>query len=473
MHLYARIAGLGLRIERYDLEGLEQPVSSGFARLTTVVRLHGGGRTGVGEDVTWGDAEQLAFRAEPPELTPGHYTLESFSEGLAGIDLYSAAAPQVPEWRYYRRWAFESAALDLALRQADRSLAEALGLQPDPVRFVVSLRLGDPPSAAPLRRLLRLYPGTRFKLDPTVEWDDALITELAGTGAVETLDLKSAYQGAWGAQPPDPALYRRLAETFPEAWIEDPNLDDPATAEALEPHSNRITCDAVIHSVEDVQALRSSPRMLNSKPSRFGSLRAVLDFYDYCADHGIGLYGGGQFELGPGRGQIQALASLLHPRAPNDVAPGGYNARTPRAGLETSPLEPLLEPHGFGRLRETRRGVAFRGFVQVPAWPDRPQRALPGAPQASEETACEEAGGGCGSPPGSRRGDSSGRHLHRARTFTCAASRGSVWRARWLDVPRRLRSGGAPGCARDDGSRLYPEQAGRVHRFARVRPQRA
>ena len=37
------------------------------------------------------------------------------------------------------------------------------------------------------------------------------------------------------------------------------------------------------------------------------------------------MYGGGQFELGPGRGQIQLLASIFHPDTPNDVAPGGYN----------------------------------------------------------------------------------------------------------------------------------------------------
>jgi hypothetical protein len=353
MHLFSRVAALGLSIERFDLEGLEQAVSSDFARLTTVVRLHGGGEVGVGEDVTWGDAEQLAFRASPPDFPSGQYTFQSFSETLADVELFPAAAPQVPEWRYYRRWAFESAALDLALRQSGRSLAGALGLHPAPVRFVVSLRLGDAPSAAPVHRLLRLYPETRFKLDPTVDWDDALVRELAATGAVETLDLKSAYRGAWGAQPPDAKFYQRLVESFTDTWIEDPNLDDPATAEVLGPHLDRVTWDAVIHSVEDVEALSSPPRMLNSKPSRFGSVRAVLDFYDHCAEHGIGLYGGGQFELGPGRGQIQTLASLLHPGAPNDVAPGGYNVPAPGPGLETSPLEPLLEPVGFRRLRET------------------------------------------------------------------------------------------------------------------------
>ena len=60
---------------------------------------------------------------------------------------------------------------------------------------------------------------------------------------------------------------------------------------------------------------------------------------------GIGLYGGGQFELGPGRGHIQLLASLFHPNGPNDVAPGGYNG-APVPGLPTSPLRLAGQP-GF------------------------------------------------------------------------------------------------------------------------------
>ena len=58
------------------------------------------------------------------------------------------------------------------------------------------------------------------------------------------------------------------------------------------------------------------------------------------------MYGGGQFELGPGRYQLQALASLSTRRRRNDVAPGVYN--TPRrAGLPRSPLPVPERLHGF------------------------------------------------------------------------------------------------------------------------------
>jgi hypothetical protein len=103
-------------------------------------------------------------------------------------------------------------------------------------------------------------------------------------------------------------------------------------------------------SFEDVEALPYPPRCLNSKPSRFGTLERLFTFYARCEAAGIALYGGGQFELGPGRGQIQLLASLYHPDGPNDTAPAGYNAPEPVPGLETSPLEPHPAATGFRRV---------------------------------------------------------------------------------------------------------------------------
>ena len=55
----------------------------------------------------------------------------------------------------------------------------------------------------------------------------------------------------------------------------------------LEPHRDRVTWDAPIHSWADVEALPFPPRCLNCKPSRFGSLERLFEFYDRCAEHGI------------------------------------------------------------------------------------------------------------------------------------------------------------------------------------------
>jgi hypothetical protein len=343
---YPVLADLPLEIEAYELEGLERDVSSEFTRLSTVIRLRGGGHEGVGEDVTYEGLDQLALQDAGPSLPlAGRHTAESFSRLLEGLELWPSPPEREPS-RDYRRWAYESAALDLALNQAGRSLAEVLGRDPQPVTFVVSLRLSDPPAIDPIRRRLDRYPSLRFKLDPTSAWDDELIAAIAATGAVDSVDFKGAYEGTIVDQAADPRLYRAVIEAFPDAWIEDPKLR-PETEEVLDGHRERITWDAVIHSVEDIDTLPFPPRMVNLKPSRFGSLRALCAAYDLCEERGIGAYGGGQFELGPGRGQIQYLASLFHPGTPNDVAPGGYNAPDPGPGLPDSPLEPQPSTTGF------------------------------------------------------------------------------------------------------------------------------
>ncbi len=348
MATYESVRHLPLEIESYRLEGLQAEASPEFTRVTTVIHLEGGGHEGVGEDVTYSSEDQLALQAEGPTLAlAGSHTLESFSQLLERLALFPSG-PGMAAFLDYRRWAYESAALDLALRQAGISLADAVGREPDSVTFVVSLRIEKPPALDPIPRLLERYPALRFKLDPTGDWDETLVAALAETGAVDTADLKGAYKGTPVDQPGDPELYRLVAEGFPAAWIEDPDLND-RTDPVLEPHRDRITWDAPIHSVADIESLPFAPRTLNFKPSRFGSVQRLFDGYDYCAERGITIYGGGQWELGPGRGQIQHLASLFHPSTPNDVAPAAFNIHrsNPPAGLPTSPLPPQPSAVGF------------------------------------------------------------------------------------------------------------------------------
>ena len=139
--------------------------------MTTTVVLHGAGETGEGEDVTYDAAEHDGFPAEL--MLAGTWTLDDLSRRLDDFDL--------PD---YRRWAFESAALDLGLRQAGTSLGEALGRSYRPVRFVSSTRTDIEP-------WLELDPGLEFKLDATKEWDDALMRKLAALDRVRVVDLKA------------------------------------------------------------------------------------------------------------------------------------------------------------------------------------------------------------------------------------------------------------------------------------------
>jgi L-alanine-DL-glutamate epimerase-like enolase superfamily enzyme len=346
---WSRLADLPLTIDGYALERLERDVSSSFRRVSTVVRLHGAGHEGVGEDVTYDTPDHdVAQQAGAVQPLAGEWTLEGFCDHLATLDLWPQPPAREPSY-HYRVWAYESAALDLALRQAGRPLHEVLGREPQPVRFVVSLRLGSPDtpsSLAPLRARLDGYPSLQFKLDPTPDWDDELVAALRETGAVESVDFKGYYKGSVVDVPADPALYRRVLEALPQAWIEDPH-DDPEIRELLRGAEDRVSYDAPIHSIEDIEALPIAPRMVNVKPSRLGGLRPLLAAYEHCEANGIGMYGGGQFELGPGRGQIQYLASLFHADAPNDVAPGGYNDPHPEPGLPDSPLPPAPSATGF------------------------------------------------------------------------------------------------------------------------------
>jgi len=341
------LVDLPLQIDDYRLEGLRAHVSSGFERLSTVVRLRGGGVEGIGEDVVYDAADQTALQeAGAVQVLGGSWRLGDFCALIDSLDLFPVE-PQRPVSRRYRRWTFHSAALDLALQQAGRPLHAVLGREPRPVTFVVSLRLGDPPTLDPIESRLANYPSLRFKLDPMSSWTPELIAALAATGAIDSIDFKALYRGTIVDNPPDPLLCRRVVRAFPRAWLEDPDLVTPESAAALADHHDRITWDAPIHSIADIEALAFAPRMVNLKPSRLGGLSNLCDTYDYCAEYGIDAYGGGQFELGPGRGQNQYLASMFHPDTPNDIAPVAYNENDPPPGLPASPLAPAPAAVGF------------------------------------------------------------------------------------------------------------------------------
>jgi hypothetical protein len=289
--------------------------------------------------------------AGPVHDFSGPATLGELAELLDTLELFPSP-PVREDSRNYRRWAFESAALDLALRQAGKSLGEMVGRVPAPLNYVVSMRLADfnhegPETADKVHRLLERYPGTRFKLDATNAWTPELVEELAATGAIDSIDFKGLYSGTPVDVETDPELYRMVAEGLPEAWLEDPDLSVAEAAAVLEPHRDRITWDAPIHSVDDIEALPFPPKTVNIKPSRMGPLGSLCAGYDYCEREGIGAYGGGQGELGAGRDHIQYLAALFHPDTPNDTGPREFNTDDPPDGLPESPWVLPIAATGF------------------------------------------------------------------------------------------------------------------------------
>ena len=159
MPLFDAVKDLTLVIERVELEPHALPLQH-LTRRTTVVHLHGAGQEGVGEDVSYEEELQLAFTADALPRPRRASTRSSRSPSS------SPASPATG------RWGLESAALDLALRQAGRSLAEAVGREPRPVRV---RRLAERRS----QELLALYPDLRFKLDASDAWTDEVVAELA------------------------------------------------------------------------------------------------------------------------------------------------------------------------------------------------------------------------------------------------------------------------------------------------------
>jgi L-alanine-DL-glutamate epimerase-like enolase superfamily enzyme len=350
MATFDRLAALPIEVDGYLLEDVDRTFASGFERPSTLIRIRGGGEEGLGEDVVYDNLDHIAHRdAGPVHDLSGPATIGELCELVGGLDLFGGAPPIRDFSRDYRRWAYESAALDLALRQAGRPLHEALGIEPRPLIFVCSTRLAsgaERSTSEPVRSRLAKYPSLRFKLDPANDWTDELIAELVEIAAVDVLDLKGYYKGTPVDVDTDPELYRKVAEAWPEAWLEDPDLNEE-TEPVLESHRARLTFDAPIHGIADIEDLPLRPTMVNVKPSRIGGLRELCETYDYCEREGIAMYGGGQTELSVGRGQIQYLASLFHPETPNDTAPGGYNETVPPDGLPQSPFDPAPSPSGF------------------------------------------------------------------------------------------------------------------------------
>jgi hypothetical protein len=325
MSLWDRIAGLEVKVDDYALQRRESSTPSGWSRVTTTVVLEGDGSTGEGEDVTY---EAELHDGVPADLMlAGTWSIEDFSRRLDDFE-------QLAEG--YRRWAFEGAALDLALRQNELGLGAAVEREERPVRCVVSTR------SAP-ERWLEVAPELEFKLDAEEDWDRALLEHLRELDRVRVVDLKAYYRGTSVDLAPDPELYRAVVEELPDVIVEDPWLED-GLREALAGAEDRLSFDAPIHSLSDLDGLPLEPRWLNIKPSRFGTTRGLLETIEACEERGIQMYGGGQYELGPGRPQIQRLASVFYPDGPNDVAPSEYNEGEPRAGLPQSPLPPRDGP---------------------------------------------------------------------------------------------------------------------------------
>lgn len=235
--LYTALHLLPVTVEDIAFEGNRIETSTRtFER--TVVRIQGEGYTGFGEDTTPSIEAHDRLRNERFPLATGEHTVGTFAS-ISNTELHVADhTPQRGDINHLQ-WAIESAALDLALKQSGQTLAGILDQKYEPVSFVASPSLGDPPHVCPAHRLREAVPDLGFKIDVPEDPSEAFLSELAATDAVRVLDLKGQYGPDVGA-PADPELYRRLFEMFPDVIVEDPAVTD-ATRDILEAHADRIS----------------------------------------------------------------------------------------------------------------------------------------------------------------------------------------------------------------------------------------
>jgi len=288
--LHSALAALPVVIESVGCAPRDVPLASypGGVRASSIVRL-GEGR---GEHVGWTPTAHEGFRARLDAVPRGRWRIAPW-----------VAAMQVRFPDPYDRAALEAAAIDLALRQRGTDLAGLVGAAPEPVRYVVSFeKVADPVARAAEEA------GVELKIDADPGWDDATWAGLGALGRVAVLDFKGAGT---------PAAHERAHAAVPGALIEDPG----GAASWSESLRARISFDAVLTSARALDVLPVRPAAVNLKPARMAGVLEAVACAARCAEEGIAVYLGGMFEVGPGRKQLAALAALLCPEAPNDVAP--------------------------------------------------------------------------------------------------------------------------------------------------------
>ena len=324
--LEVRVDAADVRIERR----CRSPTHPG-GRPSSVVRLSGAGHTGQGENVAFELDEHERFVRTVSEWFREHASERRLEVG--------SALPSLPS--PYERAALEAALIDLALRQANLTLAALTDTEWGSLRFVASLGATAEPLAAIASWRRAGFRGD-LKLDADPSWPGGVQRALGDTTGVAIVDFK---------RRGDAAFAQALAALFPDARLEDP--PDGWTPDAP---PARIARDATLLGEDDVVAALARGESVNLKAPRMGGPLAVLRSLEHASRRSAmqptGMppngstpaspeplaYLGGMFEVGIGRTQARLLAALYCPDAPNDLALNERARRpAPRAVSTTRP----------------------------------------------------------------------------------------------------------------------------------------
>ena len=330
------LGALEVRVDAARVEHSDVPLPDypDGPRPSSVVRLAGAGRSGIGENVAFVRADHQRFEAYVQawlRATPAR-SPRSVRELLG-----SSGTP-------YERAALEAALIDLALRQAGRCLHDLTGVRSAPLRFVASLAASPEPRFAIQQLRAASFSGD-LKIDVDPGWSPELIAELARDRRIAIFDFKGRA---------DAALASELAALNEQALFEDPppQFADPERPE----HLTRIARDASLTDASSVAAASARGEAVNLKAPRMAGPLEVLRGLEHALAAPVVIgrvraYLGGMFEVGVGRSQARQLAALYCAEAPNDLALNAPLALTP-ATREDSPTQIRLDELGFGGCQE-------------------------------------------------------------------------------------------------------------------------
>ena len=133
----------------------------------------------------------------------------------------------------------------------------------------------------------------------------------------------------------------------------------------LEPHADRVTWDAPLHSGGGHRGAGAKPRAINSKPSRFGSLGELFAVYEHCERRGHRDLRRRPGRAGPGEARSSTWPRSFTPTPRTTSPPPATTTRRSPDGLPSSPLDPTPSATAFagasgrsaGRTAPLERGV--------------------------------------------------------------------------------------------------------------------
>lgn len=333
--LAVALGALEARVETAHVErsAVSLPDYPGGLRPSGVVRLSGGGATGLGENVAFFGHEQERFSAFIAAWLRGNAKSRRLRVGCA------VGAEGTP----YERAALEAALIDLGLRQAGLSLCDLTGARAAKLRFVVSLAASrEPESAIVARRAAGAASELKIDVDPS--WSAATLARLAKDPNIAIFDFKARGSAA---------LAQRLYALSASALLEDPPSGFEAPERELRPL--RISRDATVSDEHAVAAARARGEAVNLKAPRMGGPLELLRGLDRAlapSRHpraaGVPAYFGGMFEVGVGRSQARQLAALYCSAAPNDLALNRADQESTPETRASSPTLIRLDGPGFG-----------------------------------------------------------------------------------------------------------------------------